>query len=157
MPMIRDAVPSDALELARLRALMFTAMGRHADDAGWQVAAAERFRTGLAAGEVLGVVVEDPGEREGLVACATATLFRTIPAPSAAEGLQAWLGSVCTDVAHRREGFALATVSALLQRLDALKVDEVSLNATPEGLPMYESLGFRPPAHPNLRRIRPAS
>jgi GNAT superfamily N-acetyltransferase len=152
---IRDAMPTDALELVRLRALMFVAMGRVADDAAWKTAAADRFEVGLAAGDVLGVVVEDPGERNGLVACATATLFHTIPSPGATKGLQAWLGSVCTDVAHRRAGLARATVSALLHRLDALGVEEVSLNATPDGMSMYESFGFRPTTHPGLRRRRP--
>lgn len=83
--------------------------------------------------------------------------FAPSPPPGAAEGLQAWLGSVCTDVVHRRAGFALATVGTLLQRLDALKVEQVSLNATPEGLSMYESFGFYLPAHPGLRRRRPIS
>ena len=54
----------------------------------------------------------------------------------------AWVGMVLVDPAFRRRGIAKALVRAALDRLEAEGVEAVKLDATPEGAPVYEGLGF---------------
>jgi ribosomal protein S18 acetylase RimI-like enzyme len=54
----------------------------------------------------------------------------------------AWVGMVLVDPAFRRRGIATALVRAALDRLEAEGVEAVKLDATPEGAPVYEGLGF---------------
>ena len=54
----------------------------------------------------------------------------------------AWVGMVLVDPEFRRRGIATALVRAALDGLDAAGVATVKLDATPEGAPVYEALGF---------------
>lgn len=54
----------------------------------------------------------------------------------------AWVGMVLTRPEYRRRGFATYLVAALLARADALGVATVMLDATEQGAPIYETLGF---------------
>jgi len=55
----------------------------------------------------------------------------------------AWIGMVLTRPEYRRMGFAQRLVETAMQRAAALKVESVKLDATPEGQPLYEKLGFK--------------
>ncbi len=55
----------------------------------------------------------------------------------------AWIGMVLTHPDFRRQGLARALVTAAIERADALGVATVKLDATEEGRPLYQSLGFR--------------
>ena len=55
----------------------------------------------------------------------------------------AWIGMVLTLPDYRRMGFAKRLVQAALERSAALKMESVGLDATPEGQPLYEKLGFK--------------
>jgi GNAT superfamily N-acetyltransferase len=55
----------------------------------------------------------------------------------------AWLGMVLTHPGWRRQGFARRLVSAALSMAEKMAIKAVKLDATDEGLPLYESLGFR--------------
>jgi predicted GNAT family acetyltransferase len=55
----------------------------------------------------------------------------------------AWVGMVLVDPEYRRRGIATRMVTEALSYLRARGVPEVKLDATPEGQPLYESLGFR--------------
>ena len=54
----------------------------------------------------------------------------------------AWVGMVLVDPEFRRRGIATALVRAALEGLDAAAVATVKLDATTEGSPVYEALGF---------------
>jgi predicted N-acetyltransferase YhbS len=54
----------------------------------------------------------------------------------------AWVGMVLVDPRFRRKRIATALVRAALENLEAEGVKAVKLDATPEGAPVYESLGF---------------
>jgi predicted N-acetyltransferase YhbS len=54
----------------------------------------------------------------------------------------AWVGMVLVDQRFRRKGIATALVRAALDGLEAEGVEAVKLDATPEGAPVYEGLGF---------------
>ena len=55
----------------------------------------------------------------------------------------AWIGMVLVDPAYRRMGIATKLMNAALRYLDDAGVAVVKLDATPEGRPVYERLGFR--------------
>jgi len=54
----------------------------------------------------------------------------------------AWIGMVLTSPAYRRRGFARALVTHALEAADLRSIETVKLDATDEGRPLYESLGF---------------
>jgi predicted N-acetyltransferase YhbS len=54
----------------------------------------------------------------------------------------AWVGMVLVDPGFRRRGIATTLVRAALDSLEAEGVEAVKLDATPEGVPVYEGLGF---------------
>jgi len=56
----------------------------------------------------------------------------------------AWIGMVLTSRNYRRRGFARSLLLRAIQRADELGVESLKLDATNQGQPLYESLGFRP-------------
>jgi GNAT superfamily N-acetyltransferase len=99
-------------------------------DAGWNQTAEDwRRLIDLSPGGCLAIDVE------GEVA-ATATLMcygRKL----------AWIGMVLTKRQHRGRGFARRLLRGLLELADGMGVATVKLDATDEGKPIYENLGFR--------------
>ena len=55
----------------------------------------------------------------------------------------AWIGMVLTHPEYRGRGFARRLVLAALARADSLGIETVKLDATDQGRPLYESLGFQ--------------
>lgn len=55
----------------------------------------------------------------------------------------AWVGMVLTGTAYRGRGFARRLLAELLAVADKLGIESVKLDATNEGQPLYEKLGFR--------------
>jgi GNAT superfamily N-acetyltransferase len=55
----------------------------------------------------------------------------------------AWIGMVLTGVAYRRRGFARRLLRHVIERADRLGVQSLKLDATNQGQPLYQSLGFR--------------
>jgi GNAT superfamily N-acetyltransferase len=54
----------------------------------------------------------------------------------------AWVGMVLVDVDHRRQGIGRALLTHALAHLDRQGIQTVALDSTPEGQPLYASLGF---------------
>jgi GNAT superfamily N-acetyltransferase len=54
-----------------------------------------------------------------------------------------WVGMVLTRPAFRRRGFARLLLERILAMADRLGIESLKLDATDQGLPLYESLGFR--------------
>jgi ribosomal protein S18 acetylase RimI-like enzyme len=55
-----------------------------------------------------------------------------------------WLGMVLTHPRHRRKGFARRLVQHAIETAKNLEIATLKLDATEEGRPVYEALGFRP-------------
>jgi len=55
----------------------------------------------------------------------------------------AWIGMVLTRPEYRRRGFAQRLMQEALNRAADLKIDSIMLDATPQGQPLYEKLGFQ--------------
>ncbi|MFH8409145.1 GNAT family N-acetyltransferase [Streptomyces sp. NPDC018019] len=140
---IRAAVPGDAVEIVRLRRLMFRAMNGRDEPGDWERDAVEAGRRQLAA-DVPGLVgfVVEAGDGDRLAACAVGRVEERLPAPGHPSGLFGFVFNVCTDPEHRGRGYARATTEALLEYFAARGVTRVDLHATPDAEPLYRSLGF---------------
>jgi GNAT superfamily N-acetyltransferase len=55
----------------------------------------------------------------------------------------AWIGMVLVDPEQRKKGVGTALLLKALDHLEAKKIPCVKLDATPQGKPIYERLGFR--------------
>jgi GNAT superfamily N-acetyltransferase len=141
---LRMAVPSDAPLIARHRAQMFLDMGditseeyellRRAAEpwlashlasaayVGWIV---EHNGLVIAGG---GAFIQDMGPRPGLLRC----------------GRAAHVVNVFTERPYRRRGIARMLMNTMLEWCEAHSLDQVTLAASEEGRPLYESLGFTP-------------
>lgn len=56
----------------------------------------------------------------------------------------AWIGMVLTNAEYRGRGFARRLLAEALDRADSGGIKTVKLDATDQGRPIYEKLGFRP-------------
>ena len=101
------------------------------DLAGWNQTPAdwERF---LRASPEGCFFVEDRGQVVGTV---TTIIY---------EGKVAWIGMVLVDPDHRGRGMGTSLLVKAIDHLDASDVPTIKLDATPQGRPIYEKLGFVP-------------
>ena len=54
-----------------------------------------------------------------------------------------WIGMVLTHPGYRRRGFARTLLRRAIEKADQLGIESLKLDATDQGQPLYESLGFR--------------
>jgi GNAT superfamily N-acetyltransferase len=99
------------------------------DIAGWNQTAAdwERFLRASPDGCFV-------AEWDGRV-CGTATTI-------VYEGRFAWIGMVLVDPEQRGRGIGTQLLERTIEHLDACRVPTMKLDATPQGKPIYEKLGF---------------
>ena len=124
--------------------------------AGWNQTAAdwERF---LEASPVGCFVAETDGQ-----VCGTVTTI-------VYESRFAWVGMVLVDPQHRGRGIGTRLLHQAIEYLDGLGIATIKLDATPDGKPIYEKLGFvteyeierwvlrahaRPPKHDSFPDLR---
>ncbi|WP_199923399.1 GNAT family N-acetyltransferase [Streptomyces sp. NRRL F-5123] len=152
-PIVRRADPEDADALVELRALMLTEMGMAVGgaDAHWRVAARSWYAEHLVRpGEFAAFVVDDP--EAGVVSSAVGTCDRHTPGPTNLSGLHGHVSNVSTHPDHRRRGHARACLAALLDWFaTSTEARVINLNATGQGIGLYQSLGFDVPRHPALQ------
>jgi GNAT superfamily N-acetyltransferase len=58
------------------------------------------------------------------------------------EGRFAWIGMVLVDPARRGQGIGTKLLEKAIEYLDGCGIPSVKLDATPQGKPLYEKLGF---------------
>jgi ribosomal protein S18 acetylase RimI-like enzyme len=138
---VRPGVAADAAEITRLRGVMFEAMGVvDADGGRWRALCEVVLADALTVGGTAAFVVD--GRAGGLVSCGLATVSQRLPGPAVSNGLHGYIHTVATDPGHRRRGHARAVMAALLGWLAERGVAAMDLHATPDGEPLYRSLGF---------------
>ena len=155
---IRRAGPGDAEELMRLRGVMMASTQGVPPPAGdWQRIGAEMLRTQLVAAEAsIAAFVADKGDEPGLAACVLGQVDQRLPGPSNPTGLRGYVYNVATDPAYRRRGLSRACMTALLEWYAGRGVGTIDLRASPDGEPLYASLGFRRTKDPAMRVFIPA-
>ncbi len=55
----------------------------------------------------------------------------------------AWIGMVLVDPEYRGRGIGTRLLERAIEHLDRLKIPAIKLDATPQGKPLYEKLGFQ--------------
>src|SRR5882672_6936801 len=121
---------------------MFRDMGDLSGDdvARFENAAFVYIRQMMAERRYLGWLVERHGE---VVAGAGIIISQLLPRPGAIEGgAQALIANVYCEPEHRRRGLARALMTAMLDWCKHERMAKVVLHASPDGRPLYESLGF---------------
>ena len=152
---VRRAEAADAADLVRLRAQMLADMGRSGggDDDPWRASAQEWFADRLGRrGEFAAFVVDDPDD--GVVACSAGICDFHAPGPGNLTGVRGHVFNMSTFPAHRRRGYARACLDALLGWFrDETEARVINLNATPDGIALYRSVGFTEPRFAALQVI----
>jgi len=148
---IRRATAADAPVLARHRAGMFRDMGELPDELQDMLVQASTayFARAIPEGSYVAWVAhkrDAPGE---IVGGAGLQLRELLPRPLSARtrlmrGPQALILNVFTERPWRRRGVAEALMRELLEWCRGNGVESVVLNASHEGRPLYEKLGFTP-------------
>jgi GNAT superfamily N-acetyltransferase len=139
---IRQAVIDDAPIIARHRVAMFRDMGDLSEDdvASLEKAAFVHMRQMMAERRYLGWIVERQVE---VVAGAGMIISQLLPRPGAIEGgAQALIVNVYCEPEHRRRGLARALITTMLEWCKRERMAKIVLHASPDGRPLYESLGF---------------
>jgi len=152
---VRRAEAADAADLVRLRAQMLADMGRCAggDDDPWRASAEDWFAGRLVRGrEFASFLVDDPDD--GVVACSAGICDYHAPGPGNLTGVRGHVFNMSTLPAHRRRGYARACLEALLEWFrDETEARVVNLNATPDGIALYRTVGFTEPRFAALQLI----
>jgi GNAT superfamily N-acetyltransferase len=155
---VRRGTPGDADELMRLRVVMLSGMpAATAPEPGpWLRAGADILRRQLAdpADRLAAFVVERPDG--GLAACVVGAIDERLPGPSAPNPFKGYVYNVATDPAYRRRGYSRVCMEALLAWYADRGVRQVDLRASPDGEPLYASLGFVRTKDPAMRRVTAA-
>ncbi|GAA1592692.1 GNAT family N-acetyltransferase [Actinoplanes couchii] len=149
---IRLATPADADELVRLRGIMLGSVSRTDWDDDWREPARESLIRRLAAAEpVLAAAVAERPDGSGLAASAVGLIEERLGGPGNPGGRVGYIFSVVTDPDMRRRGYSRACVEALLEWFRTRGVPVADLRASPDGEPLYTSLGFARTSDPAMR------
>jgi GNAT superfamily N-acetyltransferase len=152
---VRRAGAADAADLVGLRAQMLADMGRSVDNDAdpWRASAEEWFAQHLVRErEFASFVVDDPDD--GVVACSAGICDFHAPGPGNPTGVRGHVFNMSTLPAHRRRGYSRACLEALLAWFrDETEARVINLNATPDGIAMYRSVGFTAPRFAALQLI----
>jgi len=156
---IRRAGPEDAEELMRLRLVMLSGMpGASPPEPGpWLSAGADLLRRQLTdpAERVAAFVVARPDAPENLAACVVGAIDERLPSPFYPSPRRGYVYNVATDPGYRRRGYSRACMQALLSWYTTEGVGLIDLRASPDGEPLYASLGFTRTKDPAMRLLIP--
>ncbi|GAA3399151.1 GNAT family N-acetyltransferase [Cryptosporangium minutisporangium] len=147
---VRTATVDDLPRVLNLVTQMFRDLGTPVASAEWQHAARHRLE---AADAIATVVATD--DRNEPIAVAVGIIDERIPSPRRPDGRIGYVEWLATDPHYRRRGAARLVMTALLDWFDEQGVATVDVHASPYAHPLYQALGFRPPAATPLRRIKP--
>jgi GNAT superfamily N-acetyltransferase len=139
---IRAATPDDAAVIAHHRAAMFRDMnsvnGEEAEKLEAEVLS--HLRLMLADWRYAGWLIEYNGN---VVAGAGVVVSQVLPRPGVLEGgAGAHIVNVYTEPEHRRRGLARKLMQAILDWCQQYRIAVITLAASEDGRPLYESLGF---------------
>lgn len=148
--LIRQATPADAAIIATHRVGMFRDMGRLTPEATALLLATSTAWLGAAleTGEYVGWLAVSPDGRvlagAGVQRRQTLPFAHTKPDGTVriASGRVAVVVNVYTEPPERRRGLARALMERVLAWAREVELDDLVLHAAPDGLHLYESLGF---------------
>ena len=139
---IRPATLSDIATILHHRRSMYEDMGKRDERALSMMAEASEpyFRAALSDGTYQGFLAEN---NEGRVIAGGGIVISPWPAhPSELHARRAMILNMYTEKDYRRRGIAKRLMLTMLEYLRKEGFPKVSLHASDEGRPLYESLGF---------------
>jgi GNAT superfamily N-acetyltransferase len=139
---LRSAALTDVAIVARHRVGMFRDMGilPEAQRAALEAGSHRFLERAMPIGNYRGWLAELDG---AVVAGAGVVLRPLPPRPGSPDGAtEVEVLNVYTEPAHRRRGLARALMHAVLDWCRTQRFAKVTLHASDEGRPLYESLGF---------------
>jgi GNAT superfamily N-acetyltransferase len=147
---IRPVRPDEVSTVLYHRRQMFTEMGEHDVEALDEMARASHmiFGEALRNGTYRGWFVEADGK---IVAGGGVLLVAFQPSPGDPRPTRAYIVNVYTEPAYRRRGHARRLMEEMVAWCRAQGFAGVSLHATDEGRPLYQSMGFAPTNEMRLR------
>lgn len=144
---VRPAEVADIGAVVALRRTMFEAMGSVLEP-GWEQAYADWLRPRLGSPGVCAMLYED--DELGVCSGAMGLLADDMPGPRRAPRTLR-ISNVCTFEHARRRGFGQACFDAVLRWGRENGATRALLNATAEGRPLYEAVGFVDADCPEMR------
>lgn len=108
----------------------------------------EKLRQELLNGACKAWVIEFENQ---VIASGAITVFNYVPTPDNLSGNLAYLHSVYTEKEHRNNGFANLIIDKALQYCKEYEIKRIMLNASEDGRPIYERLGFQ--SSPEVMRL----
>ena len=141
---VRAATPADVDALVHHRIGMFSDMGVAIDEAALTRAFRPWVDDALRTGTYRGWVVED-GEsgRASIIAGGGITVLPWPPGPRYLSDRLAFVYNLYTEPPHRRRGVARLIMNAIHEWCRANGIKSIALNASEEGRPLYEAMGYR--------------
>ena len=146
---IRFATPADSLLLATQRVTMFRDMGRTTPEMEQPLleSSAGYLAKALASGEYVGWVAQLTAPPHSVIGSAGVQFRPLLPRPDPAGqvllvGREGLIVNVYVDKAHRRQGVARRLLQTLINWAPGVGIVRLVLHTSPEGRPLYESLGF---------------
>jgi GNAT superfamily N-acetyltransferase len=137
---VRPATLDDTDVLVRHRVGMFTDMGVALDAAALEIAFRAWLTEMMPAGTYRAWLVETGEGR--VVGGGGITVVPWPPGPRYAGDRLAFVYNVYTDAAHRRRGLARLVMDTIHAWCRGEGVTSIALNASVDGRPLYESMGY---------------
>jgi len=135
---IRKAVPQDADDLVRLRAIMLEqVIGGPVP--GEDIKVMEEFFGSWDYDDPLCLVAEEEGQ---VLGCIAVSFYRFFPGTRNPSGMLAVIHNFAVYEEHRGKGVGKSLFLWILRECRERGVGRISLNATEMGKPLYESFGF---------------
>jgi GNAT superfamily N-acetyltransferase len=147
--LIRPATLADVAVLVRQRIAMFTDMGRTFDTAEIDRA----FRTWLVdmmTAHVYYAWLVEETDTGAIVAGGGLSVLPWPPGPSYPIDRLAFVYNVYVEPTHRRRGLARRVMEAIHEFCRAHGIRSIALNASEDGRPLYEALGYQVTASPMM-------
>jgi GNAT superfamily N-acetyltransferase len=138
---VRPATLDDADALVHHRVAMFTDMGVPLDAEALDAAFRAWLADTMPAGTYRAWLAEDASG--AIVAGGGITLLPWPPGPQYMGRRLAYVYNVYTEPEHRRRGLARLIMEAIHGWCRASDVTSVALNASRDGVPLYETLGYQ--------------
>ena len=151
---MRPATIADADDLVSHRIGMFTDMGLSFDVPRLETAFRAWLDTTMPAGTYRAWLVETDGG--GIVAGGGITILPWPPGPSYGGDRLAFVYNVYVDRAHRRQGLARLIMDAIHAWCGAEGITSIALNASRDGLPLYQAMGYAESPNPMMFLSLPA-
>ena len=136
---IRFADKNDIDELMRIRVEMLRVVNNKSDDYEFSDELLECSRRYFLQGFQTTVLVLDNGRAVG---CASISYIDIMPTFSHPTGRRGHIMNVYTHADYRRQGLARKMLNMLIDDAKSKGATELSLDATDQGRPLYEAMGF---------------